>query len=299
MRLGLITAAVVAYALGGSAAASEADALAEAGFPAISRPWQGPEYVKAVELFKSGQVALPLLESRQGAAILERMTSRENLEFARSKTLPMGARAQAFSQMLYGMGNWMLLYLQRVVSGTNPPPHAEFARVMAFMIDVAGVGEELMEELEPTVVAEPPDSPRREGLRRMQLGLTQVFQGAEQTLSESAYGFTQEDYARLLRAMDANLPGIRKIFASDVVIELRKRLEADEERYSGENRALLEHMVKELSMVHSMLLPHGTSTHPSGVHSNTSSESGFATLPMASRAMVRSAPTASGVFSEA
>jgi hypothetical protein len=47
--------------------------------------------------------------------------------------------------------------------------------------------------------------------------------------------------------MDANLPRVRTGFASDLVIELRKRLEADLERLTGENRSLVAHMVAELS----------------------------------------------------
>jgi hypothetical protein len=248
MRLGTITAAALAVALAGPAVATgtEAEALVALGFPALSRPWRGADYASSAQLVQAGKVALPRLDDPRGSAILQRLLAPENLTFARSRSLPFATRAQDYGQIATSVGSWMLLYLRPISEG-QPPAHAELARLTAFLVEVGAVGEEILEEVQPTLEDEPAESPRRQGFQQTRSGLMQIFQGAEQMLTESAYGFTAEDHALILRAMATHLPRIKKVFPGDVAMELRKRLQADQAHFSGENRAYLARMVRELS----------------------------------------------------
>lgn len=85
-----------------------------------------------------------------------------------------------------------------------------------------------------------------EGLKQMNDGLTRVFVGTEQMLSERN-GLAPDDLSILLEAMATTLPRIKIVFPNDVRIELRKKLEADKARFQKEEDVRrLDRMIGEL-----------------------------------------------------
>jgi hypothetical protein len=81
------------------AAAAQPDPFLEAGVPAATRVWSGPDYQRAAEILTAGKVPLPKLSDPQGAALLRRVTSRDNLALLGDKSLPLTARMDDFIQI--------------------------------------------------------------------------------------------------------------------------------------------------------------------------------------------------------
>jgi hypothetical protein len=78
------------------AAVAETNPFLEAGTPAATRVWSGPDYERTLAVLIDGKVPLPRLADPQGAALLQRMTSPENLSLQRDKSLLLSVRLVDF-----------------------------------------------------------------------------------------------------------------------------------------------------------------------------------------------------------
>ena len=95
----------------------------------------------------------------------------------------------------------------------------------------AAAGTKLVDEFMPTVPRDDKYPVRVNGLKQMNAGLTEIFAGAVTSLSETSF-YTPEDLSLMLDAMAETLPSMKKSFAPDYRIELRKKLEADRATFS-------------------------------------------------------------------
>lgn len=208
---------------------AQPDPFLAAGIPAVSRSWSGPDYQRAAEILGSGKVPLPRLSDPQGAALLGRMTSLENLALERDPKLSLQSRLEDFVPLQQGASSLLKQYLAAGARGGFRP---ETARLAAFLVRSSALGLELVTEMIPTVPRDDHYAARMAGAKQMNDGMTSVFVGCEQMLAPSNH-FAPEDLSILLEAMAETLPRVKKTFAADFSVELRRKLEADRPRFKA------------------------------------------------------------------
>ncbi len=201
----------------------------EAGIPAVGRAWSGPDYQRAAEILASGKVALPRLSDPQGAALLGRMTSLENLALERDPKLSLQSRLEDFVPLQQGASALLKQYL---AAGSRGGFRPETARLAAFLVRSSALGLELVTEMIPTVPKDEQYAARMADVKQMHDGMTTVFVGCEQMLTPSNH-FAPEDLSILLEAMAETLPRVKKTFSADFSVTLRKKLEADRPRFKA------------------------------------------------------------------
>jgi hypothetical protein len=205
------------------------DPFLAAGIPAVSRAWSGPDYQRAAAVLAAGKVPLPRLSDPQGAALLGRMTSLENLALERDPKLSLQARLEDFIPLQQGASSLLKQYLAAGARGGFRP---ETARLAAFLVRSSALGLELVTEMIPTVPKDEKYATRMAGVKQMNDGMTSVFVGCEQMLTPSNH-FAPEDLSILLAAMAETLPRVKKTFSADFSVELRRKLEADRPRFKA------------------------------------------------------------------
>jgi hypothetical protein len=224
-------------------AQSQPNPYLEAGIPTVSRAWSGPDYQRAAEILAVGKVPLPRLSDPQGAALLGRMTSMENLALERDSKLSLQARLEDFVPLQQGASALLKQYL---AAGSRGGFRPETARLAAFLVRSSALGLELVTEMIPTVPRDEQYATRMAGVKQMNDGMTTVFVGCEQMLTPSNH-FAPEDLSILLAAMAETLPRVKKTFSADYRITLRKKLEADRPRFkSAEDARRIDAMIAAL-----------------------------------------------------
>lgn len=228
MRTFLIASAILLSARLADAQA-QPNPFLEAGIPAASRAWSGPDYQRAAEILAAGKVPLPRLSDPQGTALLGRMTSMENLALERDPKLSLQSRMEDFVPLQQGASSLLKQYLAAGARGGFRP---EMARLAAFLVRSSALGVELVTEMIPTLPKDERYATRMAGVKQMNDGMTTVFVGCEQMLTPSNH-FAPEDLSILLEAMAETLPRVKKTFSADYRIELRKKLEDDRPRFKS------------------------------------------------------------------
>jgi hypothetical protein len=240
MHRTVLAIAILLAALLAVAAVAETNPFLEAGIPPATRTWSGPDYKRTIEVLTAGKVPLPRFADPQGAALLRRMTSTDNLSLQRDKRVPLSARLQDFLQVQQEANELLGLYLAAKEGYYRP----EFVSVMVFRLHSSAQGADLFEELAPTFPRDEMYATRTEALKLMNEGLNMVFAEAELMLTEP---FSAEDLSVLLDAMASTLPRLKKCFPPDARIELRKKLETDKARFKkDEDAKRLDQMIGEL-----------------------------------------------------
>ena len=232
MRSFLLASAILLsahFAPGQALGQEQPDPFLAAGIPAVSRAWTGPDYQRAAEILAAGKVSLPRLSDPRGAALLGRMTSLENLALERDPKLSLQSRLEDFVPLQQGASSLLKQYLAAGARGGFRP---ETARLAAFLVRSSAQGLELVTEMIPTVPKDEQYAKRMAGVKQMNDGMTSVFVGCEQMLAPSNH-FAPEDLSILLAAMAETLPRVKKTFAADFRVELRRKLEADRPRFKA------------------------------------------------------------------
>jgi hypothetical protein len=214
------------------------------GLPALSREWHGADYQLVSDALSRGTLPLPRLSSQTGAALLKRLTAPENLTFQKNRTLPVESRLQDFLAMQAAAGMIAKRFFEAVNRGE--PLHTELASLLGFMIRMAASGADLLTEFIPSIPKDDNYRIRMEGLSKVRSGLTNMFLGAETTLSEKAF-YTSDDLSLLIGAMADALPSIKALLAPDFRMELRQKLEVHRKAArKPDDLENLERMVAEL-----------------------------------------------------
>lgn len=248
MKIARILAVLaLSLALGSPAARAQSNRYLEAGIPAASREWTGADYERAIQILEAGKVSLPRFADPQGADLLRRITSTDNFAFYRNKDMPLEARLKDYLTMYQGAANLLRLYYSEpVVAGVAP--HQELAAILAFLVQGSALGIELTDEFLPTIPKDDHYEIRMAGLKKMNSGITTIFVSAEQALSDHET-LSADDRSVVLKAMESTLPRVKKAFPEDVRAELRKKLEEDKARFTGqEDLQRLGAMLRELSV---------------------------------------------------
>lgn len=237
---------VLAAALGLAlplAAAAQTDPFLEAGVPATTRVWSGPDYQRAAEVLTAGKVPLPKFADPQGAVLLRRINSLDNLALQGDKSLPLTARMDDFIELQQGAVGLLKLYLAASSEGGY---RQELASLTALLLHSSARGAELVEEMLPTLPRDETYATRMAGLKEMNEGMTTAFVATEQMLTPEN-NFSPEDLSLLLEAMAQTLPRLKTGFPPEVRIEMRKKLEADKARFTkDEDTRRLDRMLGEL-----------------------------------------------------
>jgi hypothetical protein len=218
--------------------------LVEAGFPALDREWNGKDYETVASLLKDGKVPLPTLATPEGQRFLQRLTSPENLSFARNKDLPIGARLGDFARLMVNANLILMRYV--VVANQNVNVHAETTMQMCFALRIAETGVNLVEEFLPSLPKDDKYETRMAGLRKTYSGMTTLFGGAETSLGEATF-YSPDDLSSLLQSMAEVLPTVKKAFPPEYRVELRKKLEGRKTAFPKEKDAAnLQKMIGEI-----------------------------------------------------
>ena len=222
------------------------DSYLKAGIPSVDREWSGADYTRAAQVLSAGTVALPLYSDPQGAALLRRFTSPDNLAFARNRTLPVRVRLRDNLQMFEGANTILRLYYAAYAS-KGQGMGAEMASTLAFLVRSAGLTVGLVDELLPALSGDDKyDAERMAALQKINAGMTGMFVGAEITLTEPG-SFSAGDRSLVLEAMAATLPQVKGTFTAAYRAQLRDKLLADKAAFSGADDARrLDGMIAEL-----------------------------------------------------
>lgn len=212
---------VVLICLAVSSRATDIATYVKAGISAPDREWRGQDYGRAAQILASKKVPLPRLSDKQEKVLLQRLTSTENLEFYKNRTLPVSSRLQDFFSLQEGVNSIVNLYLAAVDRGENMK--GEMVRVTAFMLHAWAAGAELVDEFLPTIPRDEKYEIRMDGLRKMYLGMMTVFSGIETSLGERRI-YAAEHLSILLEAMASTLPKFKKAFSESYKLELQLKL---------------------------------------------------------------------------
>lgn len=222
--------------------AADTNKFVEAGIP----EWVGVDYARAAEVLASRRIELPRISDELGRALLLRMTSLDNLSLAHDASIPLASRMGDLEKALIGVNSIMDLYID--VANKGGKVDNELARLMAFMLHGTAAHLELIAEFVSTIPNFQNDQVRMDGLRKIYEGMTNVFLGAEVSLSEKNV-YTADDLTLLLEAMDATLPTFKGAFSGAFREELRINLRADKARFDkADDVQHIDRMLAELSL---------------------------------------------------
>jgi hypothetical protein len=224
--------------------AAEANVFVEAGVPATDREWTGTDYKLALATLATTKLSLPHFREKDGRAVLERMTAQENFSFHRNKTLPIEARMLDHVNLVQAMSAISKLYYEAANKGQDV--HKEIAAVLAFTLQAAVPGMELVDEFLPTVPRDEKYAVRLDGLKKVKSGLTGMFVGAEASLGETKF-YSAQDLSLLLETMAATLPRLKTALSAEYRNELRQKLKAHKLRFEAKgDLQRIDEMLKEL-----------------------------------------------------
>ncbi len=178
------------------------------GLPAQDREWSGDDMVKAertlASLVQTGYRQLPRYKSERSGEMFARLTSPQNLDLFKNRTLPIEAR---FPQALnyFGAGNQVLkLYLAGFLK--KEVGDSELVELMGSQFRSTVVILELVDEFLPTIKKDDPKyQARMEGLDQMKRGLAGVVAGSLQTLTERE-SYRESELVKLVGYMRDTFP---------------------------------------------------------------------------------------------
>jgi hypothetical protein len=229
-----------------ASAADSPDTNAVAKLPALSREWRGVDYQAVAAAIGKGKIPLPRFSDEPGAMLLKKITSVENLAFAQSKSLPIESRLQEIIALVPAANSIMSAYV--VPANQGEKVNAELAALLSFMLHAASAQAGILEEYLPRIPHDDKYAKRMEGAKLVRSGLTNMFSGAETSLSERPF-YSPDDISLLLQAMADTLPSVRNLLASDFRLELCGKLTAHRKRATRSNDIRnLDRMLAELEV---------------------------------------------------
>ena len=225
-------------------AIAESNIYLEAGVPATNRESTGPEYARTSEVLGSGKVELPTYDDEAGKAVLDRLTSTENLALVKEPTIAAEVRVNNFIMMLSSTNALLKQYLDLAQKGAKV--NRELTELFVFILCNAAVILKVFDEYAATIPDFDNQPNRVEGRRKMRAGAVTMFSGVEVSLSES-YFYTEQDFSRMLQGMADTFPTFNKAFTPEFREEIRLKLNEDKGRFKkAEDIANIDRMLREL-----------------------------------------------------
>ena len=198
------------------------------GLPAYDREWSGDDMVKAHEVLSkladTGFRQLPGYKSERSGKVFARMTSPQNLDLFRNRSLPLKARFPQALNHFQASGQFLKLYVSAFVE--KETRDCEIVELMGAVFRSTMVMLELVDEFLPTLDKEDPSyEVRLEGLEQMRRGLASVVSGGLLTLTERS-SYSSTELARLVGYMQETFPLIVPQLPpgarSETMIQLKK-----------------------------------------------------------------------------
>lgn len=224
-----------------------ANRYVELGVPAPDREWVGRDYLDFAAAIKSTEMTtLPTLGDAAGREVLERATNPQNFSFFRNKLIPIPQRLQSGLDLFQGLNALLMAYANAANQGQKIS--RELVLLMNMTLRTSVVSLDLIDEF---MAGLPTDDPLKEqraaGLQQVRNGLTNVFGGAETSLSERKF-YSASDLSLLLATMAETLPRFISILSPNSIVELRRKLERHRTRFQSESdRAHLSAMITALT----------------------------------------------------
>jgi hypothetical protein len=208
------------------------DQYVKHGLPKCDRPWSSMDMSRAAnaltEIAKRDPRELPRYESPKSGKVFARITSDENLDSFKKKSLPVSVRtgfALQFLQATVSIGKLYGAAALEEKAGTE-----ETTEILGQTLRIAAVLKGLSDEVLPTLDQNDPTyATRVKGLKQMTGGLGPVLQGLlTQALANKK--LTPETRTRMLRYMDKTLPDLVKVLPVKVREDLLAKLKTLSER---------------------------------------------------------------------
>lgn len=229
-----------------SAFADGSENYAAANLPALSREWHAADYQAVSRAIVNGQVQLPKFSSDFGSMILKRLTDPKNLALAQSRALPIEMRMQECMASMSALNSLIQPYL--VAANRGEKVNAEMAALLALMLRVSSASAQNLSEFISNIPHDDKYPTRMEGVKMVGSGLTNIFLGAETSLSERPF-YSPEDITLILQAMAEALPSIKDFFAPDFRAELKSKLNRHRrDMLQPSDIQNLERMIKDLEV---------------------------------------------------
>jgi hypothetical protein len=197
------------------------------GLPAHDRDWSGDDMVKAEQVLssisKEGYRKLPRHQSERSGEVFARLTSAENLDLYRNRSLPLEVRmpqAMNYFQASNQINKiYLSAFLKREVRDT------ELLELMGAMLRSSVAMLEIVDEFLPTINKDDPNyQVRMQGLEKMKRGLADVVVGCLQTLTERE-SYRGSELAKLVGYMQDTVPVLVLSLPPGSRIEITSRLE--------------------------------------------------------------------------
>lgn len=197
------------------------------GMPAYDREWSANDMVTAAktlsDIAEQGFEKLPRYQSKKSGEFFARITSPENLNMYKNRTLPLDTRLGQSLNFIGGGGETLKVYLYGFLN--NKIGADEIIELMGLQLRTIVVSLELVDEFAPTIKKDDPSyATRMQGFDRMKSGLATIVAGTMQTLTErQAYNSTE--LVRLVGYMKETFPSIVSRLAPGVQQETLVKLE--------------------------------------------------------------------------
>lgn len=202
------------------------------GLPKIDRPWSSSDMARAYkvlsEIAKREPQELPRYGSPKSGKVFARITSEDNLDSVRKKSLPLSIRTGFTLQYLHAITSIGKLY--GTAAFQQKTGNEEATEIFGVTMQVAGILKELSEEV---VVAldkkDPTYSARLKGAKQMTAGLEPILQGLLTHLTANKK-MSPETKSRLIEHLNKSLPEIVKVLPLSAQKALQSNLETLSQR---------------------------------------------------------------------
>ena len=156
------------------------------GMPSDDRNWSSIDMVQAQKILASlpgGHASLPRYQSERSGAMFARLTSSQNLELFRNRSLPPEGRISLALNFGRASNEIFKLYLAAFIK--KKVRDSEMIELLGAQLRMVVVNADLMNELAPTLdKGDPAYSARMQGFEQAKRGAASVVMGALQTFDE-------------------------------------------------------------------------------------------------------------------
>jgi hypothetical protein len=178
------------------------------GMPAQDRDWFGGDMVNAEKILASlaqqGYRQLPRYKSERSGEMFARLTSPQNLDLFKNRTLPLDARFPQALNYFQASNQVFKLYLAGFLK--KEVRDSELVELMGAQFRSTVVMLELVDEFLPTIQKDDPKyQVRMQGFDQMKRGLASVVAGGLQTLTERE-SYRGSELVRLVGYMQETFP---------------------------------------------------------------------------------------------
>jgi hypothetical protein len=177
-------------------------------YPASDRAWNAADYRDLNELIKSGKAPLPTLADPVSRPVFERLVNLQNLEIARSKSLPIGSRLQEILGMFDVTRTLVAGYIAEAQKGK--PYERELAKVQVYLLAQSSVILDVVNEFLPTIPKDNKYQARMAGFEKMKQGMRTIMAGVIESTSETGF-YSKESTLELVQGIITYLPSMQPV----------------------------------------------------------------------------------------